>query len=292
MSLIDNTAGPVLQLRVEELAAENQSLREELARVDVQASQMELYVEQRSNDARRFHAVLANNPGSILLLNPQGVVVELVHSIMGYSPAQLVGRSAADVMRPDSAAQFLSDLERVVQAPGSQSRGAYCHLDAAGGARWLEGILTDRLEDPAIQAIVYNCRDVTNSTLAEPKLALLAAIVESSGWAIVSQDFDGRVLTWNPGAVELYGYTAEEIVGNNIAILLSSGQSDDEAAERQRIRAGGAVRTCFTTRRRKDGSIVEIELRIAPLRDKRECLTGCAHIAGVLHQSSGEHFTV
>src|ERR1035441_4721745 len=96
MSLIDNTAGPVLQLRVEELAAENQSLREELARVDVQASQMELYVEQRSNEARRFHAVLANNPGAILLLNPQGVVVELVHSIMGYSPAQLVGRSAAE----------------------------------------------------------------------------------------------------------------------------------------------------------------------------------------------------
>jgi PAS domain S-box-containing protein len=92
--------------------------------------------------------------------------------------------------------------------------------------------------------------------------------------------------------VELYGYTAEEIVGNNIAILLSPGQSDDEAAERQRIRAGGAARTCFTTRRRKDGSIVEIGLRIAPLRDKRECLTGCAHIAGVLHQSSGEHFTV
>src|ERR1022692_2980380 len=56
MSLIDNTAGPVLQLRVEELAAENQSLREELARVDVQASQMELYVEQRSNDARRFRS--------------------------------------------------------------------------------------------------------------------------------------------------------------------------------------------------------------------------------------------
>jgi PAS domain S-box-containing protein len=266
-----------------ELAAENQRLREELARVDVQASQMALYEEQRSIDARRFHAVLAYNPGAILLLTPEGVVVELVHSILGYSQAQLVGRSVTDVMRPDSAGQFQSDLERVVQTPGSQSRGVYCHVDAAGGARWLEGILTDRLEDPAIQAIVYNCRDVTNSTLAEPKLALLAAIVESSGWAIVSQDFDGRVLSWNPGAVELYGYMAEEIVGNHIAILLTPGQSDDEAAERHRVRAGGAVRTCFTTRRRKDGSIVEIGLRIAALRDKRERLTGCVHIAGVRH---------
>jgi len=277
----EDNAGPALESRAGELEAENQSLREELARTDVLASQMALYVEQRSNDARRFHAVLANNPGAILLLNPQGVIVELVHSIMGYSQARLVGVSVTDVMRPDSAEQFLSDLERVVRTPGSQSRGVYCHVDAAGGARWLEGILTDRLEDPAIQAIVYNCRDITENTLAEPKLALLAALVEFSGWAIISQDFDGRVLSWNPGAVELYGYTAEEMAGNNIAMLLSPGQSDDEAAERQRIRGGGVVRTCFTTRRRKDGSIVEIGLRIAALRDTPERLTGCVHMACV-----------
>ena len=289
---LDDAAGPALESRVRELVAENHRLREELARVDVQASQMALYEEQRLIDARRFHAVLAYNPGAIILLNPDGVVVELVHSILGYSQDQLVGRSLTDQMWPESAEQFRSDLERVVQTPGSQSRGAYRHVDAAGGTRWLEGILTDRLEDPAIQAIVFNCRDITKSTLAEPKLALLAAIVESSGWALVSQDFDGRVLSWNPGAVELYGYTAEEIVGNNIAILLSPGQSDDEAAERQRVRVGGPVRTCFTTRRRKDGSIVEIGLRITALRDKRECLTGCAHMAGVLHQNSGGRFTV
>jgi PAS domain S-box-containing protein len=279
--LPDDAAAAAIESRVKELAAENQWLREELARVDVLASQMELYVEQRSNDARRFHAVLANNPGAILLLNPQGVVVQLVHSIMGYSQARLVGRSVTDVMRPDSAEQFLSDLERVVQTPGGQSRGVYCHVDAAGGDRWLEGILTDRLEDPAIHAIVYNCRDITENTVAEPKLALMTAIVESSGWAIVSQDFDGCVLSWNPGAVELYGYTAAEMAGNNIATLLAPGQSDDEAGERQRIRDGGAVRTCCTTRRRKDGCIVEIGLRVAALRDKRECPTGCVHMACV-----------
>ena len=273
----DSGAGPVPEARVQELAAENLRLRDELARVEMQSS---LYAEQRSIDARRFQAVLANNPGAILLLDPEGIVVELRHSILGYPQDELVGRSVMEVMQPDSAAQFRCDLERVVQAPGSQSRGVYCLFDAAGGTRWLEGILTDRLEDPALQAIVFNCRDITENVLAEPQLALLAAIVESSGWAIVSQDFEGRVLSWNTGAVELYGYTAEEMAGSNIAILLVPGQSDGEAVERQRIQAGGAVRTCFTTRRRKDGSIVEIGLRMAPLRDTRDCLTGCVHLAG------------
>jgi len=280
-----NAARAALESQVKELAAENLRLREELARVDVLASQVDLYEEQRAIDARRFHAVVANNPGAILLLNPAGVVVELVHSILGYSPDQLVGRHVTDVMPPESAAQFRSDLERVVQT-GSQSRGVYCSADAKGEPRWTEGILTDRLEDPTIQAIVFNSRDVTNSTLAGPKVALLSAILESSGWAIISQDFDGRVLSWNPGARELYGYTPEEMAANNIAILLVPGQPDDEAAERQHIQAGGAVRTCFTARRRKDGSIVEIGLRMAPLRDKRECLTGCVHIAGLRRQSS------
>jgi len=278
--LPDNADGRALESQVKELAAENQRLREELAGVDVQASQMAVYEERRVIDSCRFHAVLANNPGLILLLNSYGIVVELVHSIMGYSQTQLVGHSVTDVMRPDSAEQFLSDLECVVQTPGGQSRGVYCHIDAVGGTRRLEGILTDRLEDPAIHAIVYNCKDITDSTLAEPKLALLAALVESSGWAIVSQDFDGRVLSWNPAAVDLYGYAAEEMVGSNMAILLVPCQSDGEAVERQRIQAGCAIRTCFTTRRRKDGSIVEIGLRMAPLRDRRDCLTGCVHLAG------------
>ena len=189
-----------------------------------------------------------------------------------------------EVMQPDSAPQFRCDLERVVQAPGSQSRGVYCLFDKAGGTRWLEGILTDRLEDPALQAIVFNSRDITENILAEPQLALLAAIVESSGWAIVSQDFDGRVLSWNPGAVDLYGYAAEEMVGNNIAQLLAPSQTDDEAAERQRVGAGGPVQTRFTTRRRKDGSIVDIGMRIAALRNTRGCPAGCVHLAGVVHR--------
>lgn len=283
----DNVAGPAPEARESALAAENQRLLEELARMDVEASQIAQHEEQRLIDARRFHALVANNPGSILLLNPEGLVVELVHSILGYTQADLVGRNVTEFMRPDSAEQFRRDLERVVQTPGGQSRGVYCHVGAAGGVRWLEGILTDRLEDPAILAVIYNCRDVTNSTLAEPKLALLAAIVESSGWAVVSQDFDGRVGSWNSGAVELYGYADEEIVGKNIAMLLAPGQSDDEDAERQRIHAGGGVRTIRTSRRRKDGSIVEIGLRIAPLRDKRACMTGCVHMAGVWRQGAG-----
>ena len=272
----DSAAGPSLETRVKELTAENFRLRDELARADMQAS---LYAEQRSIDARRFQALLANNPGSILLLDPEGIVVELRHSILGYPPDELVGRSVTEVMQPDSAAQFRHDLERVVQTRGSQSRAAYCLADAAGRTRWLECILADRLEDSALQAIVCNCRDITENVVAEPQLALLAAIVESSGWAIVSQDFEGRIVSWNRGAMELYGYAAEEMVGNNVAVLLSPGQSDEEAAERQRVRAGGGVRTGFTTRRRKDGSIVEIGLRIAVLRDKQGRPTGCVHLA-------------
>jgi PAS domain S-box-containing protein len=278
---LDNAAAAAMESRVKELAEENQQLMEELARVDLRASQMELWAEERSNHARRFHAALANNPGAILLLNPQGAIVELMHSIMGYSPAQVVGRNVTDFMHPESAVQFRSDLERVVETPGGQFRGVYRCVDATGGAAWLEGILTDRLEDPAIQAIVYNCRNVTDRAIDESQLSLLAALMEFSGWAIVSQDAGGRVLSWNPGAVDLYGYTAEEMAGNSIELLLSAGQCDDEAAERQRIRGGGAVETCRTTRRRKDGTIVEIGLRIAPLGANREDPAGWVHMACV-----------
>lgn len=272
-----NAPEPAWASRVADLAAENVRLREEM---DAQASRMAQYEEQRLIDARRFQAVLVNNPGSILLLSAQGVVVELVHSILGYAEAQLVGLSVMDLMSPESATQFRADLNGVVRRAGGQSRGEYCLVDAAGETRWLEGILTDRLEDSSIHAIVFNCRDITNSTLAGRKLPLLTALLDLPGWAIISQDFDGRILSWNPGAVDLYGYTAEETIEKNIAMLLAPGQSDDEAVERRRLRAGGGVRAKRVSRRHKDGSIVEVELRVAALRDKLQCPAAYVHIAG------------
>jgi PAS domain S-box-containing protein len=111
-------------------------------------------------------------------------------------------------------------------------------------------------------------------------VALLASIVDSSDDAIVSKTLDGVITSWNRAAEEMYGYTAEEIIGESIALLSpqDSGEMDEILGE---IGAGERVDHYQTKRLKKDGSAISISLTIADLRpgwcDHRRVLDRARH---------------
>jgi PAS domain S-box-containing protein len=107
----------------------------------------------------------------------------------------------------------------------------------------------------------------------------LISIVESSHDAIVSKDLDGVIMTWNKGAERLFGYTAEEVVGKPITILIPSDRPNEEPEILARIRKGELVDHYETIRRRKDGSLVDISLTISPVRDAKGRIVGASKIA-------------
>jgi len=107
----------------------------------------------------------------------------------------------------------------------------------------------------------------------------LVAIVESSHDAIVSKDLNGVIMTWNKGAERLFGYSAEEVVGKPITILIPSDRQDEEPAILARIRQGELVDHFETVRRRKDGSLIDISLTISPVRDNEGRIVGASKIA-------------
>ncbi|WP_107677906.1 PAS domain S-box protein [Agrobacterium sp. LAD9] len=109
--------------------------------------------------------------------------------------------------------------------------------------------------------------------------AFLAAIVESSDDAIVSKSLSGVITTWNKGAERLFGYTADEAIGNPITILIPPDRLDEEPAILARIQAGERVDHFETIRRRKDGSLVDISLTISPIRDANGKIIGASKIA-------------
>jgi diguanylate cyclase (GGDEF)-like protein/PAS domain S-box-containing protein len=107
----------------------------------------------------------------------------------------------------------------------------------------------------------------------------LAAIVESSYDAIVGKTVDGIIVSWNRGAERMYGYSAEEAVGQPIAML--AAWADDEEIPRllQRVERGESIEPFETRRRRKDGSLVDISLAISPVRDARGRVVAASAIA-------------
>ena len=108
---------------------------------------------------------------------------------------------------------------------------------------------------------------------------ILAAIVESSDDAIIGKDVNGAILTWNRGAERLYGYTASEMKGRSIAVLIPEDRPDELATLLARVRAGERVEHHETVRRTKDGRRVDVSLTVSPVSDDAGHIVGAATIA-------------
>ena len=107
----------------------------------------------------------------------------------------------------------------------------------------------------------------------------IASIVESSDDAIVSKDLNGVIINWNQGAERIFGYTAEEVVGKPITILIPPDRHDEEPAILERIRRGERVEHFETVRMRKHGSRVDISLTISPVKNAEGKIIGASKIA-------------
>ncbi|HXD72652.1 MAG TPA: ATP-binding protein [Vicinamibacterales bacterium] len=96
--------------------------------------------------------------------------------------------------------------------------------------------------------------------------ALLQALVESSDDAIVSKDLDGTIMSWNPAAARMFGYSPEEAIGQSIRIIIPADRQDEETAVLDSVRRGQKIEHYETIRQRKDGMTLPISLTVSPIR--------------------------
>ena len=109
--------------------------------------------------------------------------------------------------------------------------------------------------------------------------AHLAALVESSGDAIVSKTLDGHVTSWNGGAVRLFGYRPEEVIGRSITLIIPRELEHEEREILAKIRAGVPVDHYETTRQAKDGRRFPVSISVSPVRNAEGSIIGAAKIA-------------
>jgi PAS domain S-box-containing protein len=108
---------------------------------------------------------------------------------------------------------------------------------------------------------------------------LFSAAVESSNDAIITMSLDGTLTGWNTAAARLYGYTAEEAVGNNIGLIIPEDRQSEVQDTLRRIGWGERIEHNETIRRRKDGSLVEVSLSISPIKAPSGATIGISKVA-------------
>jgi PAS domain S-box-containing protein len=122
-------------------------------------------------------------------------------------------------------------------------------------------------------------QEIKQRKRAEEASALLAAIVQSSDDAIISKDLNAIITSWNRGAEQIFGYTAEEAVGQPITFLMPPERLNEEPELLERIRSGQRVEHYETVRRRKNGTLLDISLTISPIFDIQGEIVGASKIA-------------
>ena len=135
-----------------------------------------------------------------------------------------------------------------------------------------------RIEAETQRRVAVIFKDITERKQVENLNSRLAAIVESSEDAIIGQDFKGFITTWNAGAERLFGYTAQEAVGQPKSILIPPERVARENAVLEQVRRGETVDQYETVRLHKDGTPIDVSLAVSPIRDYRGRIVGASKI--------------
>lgn len=210
--------------------------------------------------------------GTLLYMNSPGLAL-----VGAGSAAEVVGKSFYNLVAPEFRDGF--QLFNQTVAGGARASLDFDVVGPDGVRRHLEseGAPLEYRDGRSVQVAIT--RDVTGRRHAERSSMLLAAIVDSSDDAIISKNLDGIITSWNKGAERLFGYSADEVVGKSITLLIPPDRLAEEPEILRRMQRGERVDHFETIRRRKDGSLVNLSLTISPVRDAQGRVVGASKIA-------------
>jgi PAS domain S-box-containing protein len=131
---------------------------------------------------------------------------------------------------------------------------------------------------PAVERALRAARERCRRRQADAVASYLASIVQSCEDGIIGKTLDGMVVSWNAGAERVYGYTADEMIGRSVSILIPSYRPEELPGILEKIARGEGVDDFETVRLRKDGTPVEVSLTISPIRDANGHLVGASTV--------------
>ncbi len=232
----------------------------------------------------KFRAISAAALDALIMVDDSSALVywnPAAERILGYRAEEALGQPLHQLLTPQryqgSAVQGFNAFRNNGQGP------------VIGKTIEIEAMHKDGREIPvelSISALkigghwhaVGILRDISERKRAEQEMRLLAAIVESSDDAILSESLEGNILSWNAGAERLYGYSAAEMKGQPMSVLVPADRHDEIHNLLEQIRRGEQIKRYETIRVRKDGVHLPISLTISPLRDDSGQVVGASAI--------------
>jgi two-component system, LuxR family, sensor kinase FixL len=220
--------------------------------------------------------ILIDSRGQVLMFNPA------CEKLFGYRSDEVIGRN----------------VNMLMPSPYREEHDRYIHNYRTTGLKKIIGIgreVTGQRKDGTTfpmnlsvgeakqpnggSNFVGIIHDLTERKLGEAHRAHLAAIVESSSDAVIGKDLDGHITSWNKGAERIYGYTADDVIGQPITMLAPPERKHEIYDLIERVKRGEVVYQHQTLRLTKDGRLLDISLTLSPIRNAEGKVVGVSTIA-------------
>ncbi|HYG76441.1 MAG TPA: PAS domain S-box protein [Planctomycetota bacterium] len=250
-----------------------------IARLQHDAQHMKAEAQRRAEAERELSDFLENALECIHKVGSDGKILwanKAELELLGYAANEYIGRHIGD-FHVDRAA-----LDNILCRLGKGEN----LLNHPAQLRCKDGSIKDVLihsngHFKSGEFVYSRCftRDITYLKQAERDRAILAAIVECSHDAIISQTLEGKIRSWNSAAEHIFGYSAEEAVGRNISMIIPPDRMAEESDILKRLTRGDRLEHYETVRVARNGKRIDVSLSVSPLRDTSGNLIGASKVA-------------
>jgi PAS domain S-box-containing protein len=224
-------------------------------------------------------AIIASSDDAIISKNLQGFIRSWNQSaqrIFGYTAEEIIGKPITVLFPPDSLEEEARILERLHR--GERVDHFETIRMRKDGTPVAVSVTISPIHDKTGKIVGASevARDISQSTELEGRFK---AIIASSDDAIVSKDLNGIVKSWNPSAERMFGYSAEEMIGQSITVLFPPDRLDEEPKILDQLRRGQRVDHFETVRVHKDGRLLDVSVTISPVKDASGRVIGVSKVA-------------
>jgi PAS domain S-box-containing protein len=241
-------------------------------------------ITERKRAEERFRQVVEASPNAMIMVGRDGRIAlanAQAVKLFGYPREELIGLAIERLVPHRFRGRHEGYREGFFGAPQVRPMGAGRDLFGLrkDGSEVPIEIGLNPLATPEGDFVLASIIDITERKRMEEMDRRLAALVESSDDAIIGKSLNGVITSWNRGAERLYGYRAEEAIGQSVDMLVPPDRGGETARLLERIGRGETIERFETRRRRKDGSLVDVSTTISPVRDAEGRITGASIVA-------------
>ncbi len=234
---------------------------------------------------QQIQSIFNNAPDSVIVIDMESVVLRWnpqAEYVFGWKKEEAVGKKLFNLIIPKRCRKMYSQGERhFFQSGSGQVFNRSYELEAVNkqGNEFPVSLSISPVMMEGKYMFIGFIRDITEQKKAEKRIKQLAAIVESSDDAIISQSLDGTILSWNKAAEKMYGYSAEEVIGKPISLTSPSEQLSELAKIPLRVQQGEQIINIETQKITKDQQQIYVSLTVSAIKDNSGHITAISLIS-------------